>query len=133
MAVSPRPRIFLGLLDICGVYRSLEIALTDLGFDAYFLNLGREHRPVVRRESVPARAYKYWIHQSVAPTGVICLLPPAIRRLMLKLSILLLVGWISWRFDVVLLKSGGTLTSSGAEIAWLKRRGKTVVFSFLEC
>lgn len=130
MRTPDRPRVFLGLMDIAGVYRSLELALHEAGVDAYFLNLGNELRPIERKESIPGRIYKYWIRQSGTPTGAGKLIPSIIRQSMLKLSILLLVGWIYCKFDVILLKSGNTLTTSGAEIAWLKRRGKVIVFSF---
>ena len=130
MRSRPNPRVFLGLIDICGVYRSMELALRELGLSAYFLNTGNEHRSIVRREALAPRFYLYWLRRAQSPAGLARVLPPMGRRLMLKLSILLMIGWIYLKFDALLLKSGTSFTASGSELAWLKRRGKIIVYSY---
>ena len=125
-----KPRFFLGMIDICGVYRSLELALREAGYDAYFLNMGREHRALTRREPLIPRLYiflrKHVLTNEYRDSKLPAVLEHAIGRV--ATSILLL--WICVKFDVIMLKSGLGMTQSCRDLAWLRRRGKIIVCSF---
>lgn len=118
------------MIDICGVYRSLEWALLESGYPAYFLNLGNEHRVLGRREPLVPRLYIFVRKQVLSNESRHSKLHPLIQNMIGRLVTGVLLVWIYINFDVILLKSGLGLTESGNDLAWLKRRGKKIVCSF---
>lgn len=125
-----KQRFFLGYLEICGVFRSLEFAIREKGHKAYFLNLGSESRE--RQTSDPFTAklflsvYRLMHSPSVLSSGL--------RRLtvtvLYKFSILTLLLWIARNFDVIVIKSGNSLTESNLDIRILKLLRKKIIFTF---
>lgn len=125
-------RFFLGYIDICGVYRSIEMALNRVGARACFLNLGNEHRPLAKPQPIFLQLFKWYYvkfcgsETLVRVSGIRQYLVTAV----LKLLIVLLITWIAFRFDVVVIKSGELLTRSGKELRFLKWLGKIIIVSY---
>lgn len=118
------------MIDICGVYRSLELALREAGYPAYFLNVGNEHRVIARREPIIPRLYIFVRTRVLSNESRKSKLHPVIQNTIGRLITGVLLVWIYINFDVILLKSGLGLTESGNDLAWLRRRGKKIICSF---
>ena len=106
------------------------MALREAGYDAYFLNLGDEHRAMSRREPIIPRIYIYAHRQVISGDSSTSKIHPVLKNAIGRLVTGILLLWIYVKFDVVIFKSGIGLTQSGRELAWLKRRGKIVVCTY---
>ena len=56
---SPKKKysVFIGLLDICGIYGSINRGLNDIGHKSYILNLGEEKSGYIDKVGIP------WTHK----------------------------------------------------------------------
>ena len=136
MAKRRVPRVFLGFIDVCGVYRSLEYGLKAIGSASYFLNLGNDVIVENRVEPMVPRCFRA-VHKRLAHLRDSGTAATPVGRLRFwlwamvhKAVIVVLLGWIAARFDVVMVKSGASLSSSLLDLKILKRLGKTIVASY---
>lgn len=129
--LNENPRVFLGLLDICGVYRSLEEGFKTSGIDACFVNVGKEHRQSSVQYNWIVRAYIFASNLNTSvlerPTGTI------MRLLVLLYSYyatMLMIVWITFRFDILIFKSGLSFSETKWDMRWFKFIGKKIVVSY---
>lgn len=120
-----RPRIFMGYIDICGIYRTYERTLRQAGYQVTFVNLGVEHYKGPTPLPWPANFYRWAARRGAAgSTSAVG------DRFLLYFSILLMLAWQALCFDLFLFKSGKGMSSSQADIRILRKLGKTIIFTY---
>jgi len=131
--MKPRPRVFLGVLDIGGYYGALTQGLRELGIVAHMLDLGNNAYSYNRsvKHHLLAKAYK-WFNRKFSTTRTLPRINPMryFWTAMSLSSLTLLIAWICIRFDIIVLKSGIGFTSSRFDLRLFKRLGKTLIFIF---
>ena len=118
------PRVFLGLVEIAGYYKALELGLRGIGIEATAVDL-TEHRfryglastrpPLVVRLAIRAR------RRLAAPGG-----NTIVARTASRAARVLLLVWAIRRFDVFVFASGESFFRRH-DLPWLKRLGKRIV------
>ena len=120
-------RVFIGYLDHCGHFSGLAKGFQDLGHEAYFLNLGdktcENASGLTMTVSFVDRFYRnIWRRTRLQHS-----------RLMTSLYIaasLVLVIWISARFDIIILNSGESLFATKLDLKIFRffRRRTAAIF-----
>lgn len=127
------PRIFLGLLDICGFFSTVERGLQELGVEAFFLDMGKDiygHRSGPSRHPIADfyKATTAWFHRSrsLRRSNPMRYFWTALNLFATGVTLL----WIAARFDVIVLKSGHGFAANQVDFRFFRWLGKKLVFTF---
>lgn len=129
--MSTKLRFFLAPLEICGLYANYTATLRALGHKAEFFDLSNPtYTKWDRRQSSwPIRfaVGVYWFSRR-AQTGNF--LKRGLAARLYQLTSLILMIWVAIFFDVVVLKSGETITGRAFEVWLYKRLGVRIIAIF---
>ena len=129
--MSAKLRFFLAPLEICGLYANYTASLRVLGYKAEFFDLSNPaYTKWDRRQSAwPIRfaVRIYWFSRH-AQTGNF--LKRGLAARLYQLTSLILMVWVALTFDVVVLKSGETVTGRAFETWLYKRLGVRIIAIF---
>lgn len=126
-------RVFMGFLDICGLYWALESGLREAGAHVYFLDLGEDtlgYRKNQSRRLIPdffRRSYKSY---TAVKDGRRLSSAYIFRSARLSCAMALLVGWMVLCFDIFVIKSGQSIAGGTALFRLLRLLGKTIIFTY---
>jgi len=130
---NQHPRVFLGLLDICGFYSTVVYGLRELGVDAFFLDMGEDtygHRTDQERHPITdfyknatGRFYRSRSLSRFHPVRYF-------RTALLLIATATTIFWVALRFDVIVLKSGIGFTTNQADLLFFRMLGKKLIFTF---
>lgn len=119
--------MFLGLVEIAGYYKALELGLRSIGIDATAVDL-TEHRfrygadsaraPLMARPAIGAR-------RRLATTGG----NTVVARVASRAARVLLLLWALWRFDVFVFAGGETFFRR-LDLPLLRKLGKRIVLVY---
>ena len=128
-----RYSFFIGLLDICGIYGSLNRGLNDIGHKSYILNLGEEKSGNIESGDIPWTHKFYLFSYKLVKKNQnkkIFWIKNKLCIYLNLLSLIFLVIWILVKIDIILLKSGEGFSSELTDLKIFKFFKKKIIFWF---
>ncbi len=134
MKKQRKPSVFIAPIDIAGIFSCLTRGLREIGCKADFLSLGTDLNGGWDRSQNdwPVRFY-IDVYEAMVEAAPDALTP--LKRLVLRMKWLiaqvLLMAWVSLRYDVIVLKAGMSTGVSRDLDIWLYRKlGKKIIVIF---
>lgn len=131
--LNKRPRIFLGLLDICGFSGMVERGLLEIGIDAFFLDMGANAYGHTTSQK------RYWITDFYKSSTLRFKQTRSLSRfnparyfwtVIVLFATIATILWVGKRFDIIVLKSGMGFSTNQADLRFFRWLGRTLVFTF---
>jgi hypothetical protein len=116
-----KPRFFIGLVEVAGYYRGLKHGFEALGHHVTFVNL-ENHRFAYGGDDAQT-PWVQWIRQTQAKKG-------KLWRALNQLGRFFLMLWAIQRHDAFIFGSNTSFLANQADLKWLKRFGKTIIFQY---
>jgi len=127
------PTFFLGPLDLIGYYSSLARGLREIGCKAHILHTGNDSvgRWNTDSDALPIRWYVKSKHHFDATRSLSRLdIGRYFPTIQVLFSQLILVMWVALTCDVIVMKSGESITHSRADLKLFKLLGKKIVITY---
>lgn len=123
---SPKPRVFIGLMEVAGYYTNLCSGLRSLGFkaDMFILSENRFHYPDLTSQSKLLRAIKS-LESRRSPDNVVLVRAVSLILGELLLAVLLLTS-VS-KYDVFIFSFGKTFLRTNVDLLLLRLLGKKII------
>ena len=119
--VTRKPRFFIGLVEVAGYYRGLKHGFEALGHHVTFVNL-ENHRFAYGGDDAKT-PWVQWIRKTQAKKG-------KFWRFLNQLGRMFLMLWAMQRHDAFIFASNTSFLANQADLKWLKRFGKTIIFQY---